>query len=120
MTKPWKQLDAFQPVEIKRGDDVDMQWVFVKTVNGVRSARDVSTWTFTAKVRYPDDLSAEVASWSVDASNAANGVVTISLTDTQTAAFPIQVLRWDLQRVVGGKTRTLVGGPFTVKPDATF
>lgn len=75
--------------------------------------------TYTSMVRrYYEDVSPS-ATFTCTVTNGANGVLTISLTPTQTAALSTQNYFWDLQENASGVITTILSGAFVVLPDAT-
>lgn len=109
-------LPAKLNYKIVRGDD----FADTVTINeGEPSAPvDVSARTFTAQVRSAADSTTVVATFTIDMTDAASGVVGYSLADTVTDDMSGPYV-WDFQQVVGGVTRTLMGGSFSVVPDVT-
>lgn len=99
------------------GDDYDHEITFVQS-DGV-TPQNVSTWTFAAKVR-EDYASASGTAFSIDTTNAATGVIILSLSDTQTLALSGKTGVWDVDRTVSGKTLTVMGGSFAVAAQATY
>lgn len=81
------------------------------------AAVDVSSRTYTAQVRATPD-GAVVASFSIDMTSAASGVVGYSLADTVTDDLAGTYV-WDFQQSTAGAVRTLMAGSFTVLKDVT-
>lgn len=101
---------------IVRGDDFADE-VTIKEGGPPAVAVDVSARTFTAQLRSTPD-GTTVASFTIDMTSAASGVVGYSLSDTTTDDLAGTYV-WDFQQVVAGQTRTLMGGSFTVLKDVT-
>lgn len=79
---------------------------------------DVSDRTYTAQLRSTPDGDL-VATFSVDMTNAATGVIVPSLTDAVTEDLDGAYV-WDLQQeTAGGVIRTVAGGNFEVAKDVT-
>lgn len=79
---------------------------------------DVSARTYTAQVRTNADATTVAATFSVDMTDAATGIVVIRLADTVTDDLGGTYV-WDFQQDSAGVIRTLVGGNFTVIDDVT-
>lgn len=107
-------LPAKLNYKITRGDDFADE-VTIKE-NGV--AVNVSARTYTAQVRATKDSTTVVATFTIDMTSAASGVVGFSIADTITDDMSGPYV-WDFQQVTGTSTRTLMGGSFFVDPDVT-
>ena len=107
-------LPAKLNYKITRGDDFADE-VTIKE-NGV--AVNVSARTYTAQVRATKDSTTVVATFSIDMTSAASGVVGFTLADTVTDDMSGPYV-WDFQQDTGGVIRTLMGGTFFVDPDVT-
>ena len=87
---------AIQPgiynMTVQRRSDHSIQLVF-KDGNNV--AINLTGFTVEAQV-WDEPRSNKYADWSVAYTNRVNGTVDISLTDTQTATFTPDVLRYDV------------------------
>lgn len=82
---------------------------------------DVSNRTWAAQVRSdPSSSGSPDATFSVDTTSAATGIIVLALTTTATAALqPGRAYRWDLQATVGSDVTTMVAGSVTVVQDVT-
>ena len=98
-----------------RGDDFADQ-VTIKE-GDPPAAVDVSARTYTAQLRSTPDGTV-VASFTIDMSSAATGVVGYSLPDTTTDDLSGAYV-WDFQQSSAGVIRTLMGGSFVVNKDVT-
>lgn len=98
-----------------QGDDWTLTLSFT---NSLGYAVDLSGATWNAQVRrnYKDDNVA--ATWTVDTSGAASGVLALSLSHTATAALTKSHYYWDLQQTSGTVT-TLLIGEITMIPEVT-
>jgi hypothetical protein len=78
------------------------------------------TWSAEIRVN-PGDPDPSLASFTCDSSQAATGIVNISLTSAQTNSLPIaQSLVWDLEWTTGsGAVQTTHQGTITVTEDVT-
>lgn len=99
-----------------RGDDFADQ-VTIKEGGPPAVAVDVSARTYTAQLRSTPDGTV-VASFTIDMSEAASGVVGYSLPDTTTDDLSGAYV-WDFQQSSAGVIRTLMGGSFVVNKDVT-
>lgn len=111
-----KVLPAKLNYRITRGDDFADE-VTIKEGDPA-AAVDVSARTFTAQVRSSADSTTIVASFVIDMTSAATGVVGYSIADTVTDDLSGTYV-WDFQQDTGGVVRTLMGGSFTVEKDVT-
>jgi hypothetical protein len=111
-----KVIPAKLNYTIVRGDDFADQ-VTIKE-GEPPAAVDVSGRTFTAQVRSSADSTTIVASFVIDMTSAASGVVGYAIADTLTDDLSGTYV-WDFQQNTGGVIRTLMGGSFTVLKDVT-
>lgn len=110
-----KVLPAKLTYRITRGDDFADQVTIKEGVPAV--AVDVSARTYTAQVRStPDGL--VIATFAIDMTSAATGVVGYTLADTVTDDLSGSYV-WDFQQSTAGVIRTLMGGAFVVEKDVT-
>jgi hypothetical protein len=79
---------------------------------------NVSARTYTAQIRTTADATTVVATFTVDMTSAATGIIVLRLADTVTDDLGGSYV-WDLQQDTAGVIRTLVGGNFTVLDDVT-
>jgi len=110
-------VGRFDPKGIVRGDDYTMSLTFYSDA-AKTSPMNLSGSTFAAQLRTSPDDTAHV-DFSIDTTNAATGVLLLSLTHTQTAALG-RLYAWDLQQTDGsGKVTTLIAGNAAVALDVT-
>ena len=87
---------AIQPgtynMTIQRRSDHSIQLVFKDSSN---AAIDLTGFTVEAQV-WDDSRSNKYADWAVAYTNRSTGTIDISLTDTQTATFSPNVLKYDV------------------------
>jgi hypothetical protein len=75
--------------------------------------------TYTSQVRANwDDVSA-AATFTCAVTNGASGILTISLSSSQTGLLEAGNYFWDLQENASGIITTVLSGAFVVLPDAT-
>lgn len=101
---------------IYRGDDWARTITFADPAGAVI---DVSSRTFAAQIRATADSATILATMTVTMTQAALGIVEISLSAAQTAALEAGVDRWDLSQTVSGLKTTLLAGAVYVEGDVT-
>lgn len=111
-----KTLPAKLNLTMTRGDDFAESFT-IQEGDPLEPA-DVSARTYTAQVRASANASTVIATFSVDMTDAADGVIVLRLADTVTADLGGSYV-WDLQQDAGGVIRTILGGSFVVVPDVT-
>ena len=109
-------LPATRNIVAYAGDTYQHEFEFVDEDD---AAMDLSARTFAAQWRpRRSSPNSQAVSFTVDDSDAATGIVTITLSAAQMAALdPTGV--YDLQSTVAGVVETLVPGPFTTTLDVT-
>ena len=96
----YQQLPGYLGLTFRRGDD------FTAVIDF-----DIPTTGFSWSAQIRSTITGEaVQAITVANTNAATGVVTISLTDTQTDALPAGTWGWTLVGTVSGVTRTYFSG----------
>lgn len=89
------------------------------TIRSDSTAIDVSSWSFSAKIATGYSTTA-TTTFSVATGSASSGIITLSLTSTQTAALTLtSSYVWDLQRTLSGDVKTLIAGKVRVKGQVT-
>ena len=100
------------PITVVQGDSFSESLTFKQP-----TVLNLTTYTFLAQVRRERDAASELlATFSVGTASAATGVITLSLTATQTAGMDPGRYWWELQWTVGSSVRTGVSGEFVVLP----
>lgn len=107
---------VYWPIELYGDDGWSLRVEFVQTVAGAESAIDVSARTYSAQVRATADSQVVLCDMDVDAGDAANGVIVVSIPHGEERGLSG---RWDLQEVIGGAPTTLFAGPVTWTGDIT-
>lgn len=110
------QIAASLPIHFVQGDTLRRTLHFFRN-DASPSSIDISSWTITAQIRRRA-ASATAVSFAIDMSDAVNGNVMISITPADAATLALSNV-WDLQRVVNGDVRTLLGGVVTVDREVT-
>ena len=109
-------VPAKQDIKIMRGDTE----VFVINLEDTAgNPINLTGDTFASQIRYNKDDTTIAASFSAAITNAANGVVTLTLSSAASAALNDGVAYWDLQRTSGGSVSTVIAGKCTVLADVT-
>jgi hypothetical protein len=111
-------LPAELDMTIYAGDTLTIQFKFTDPASNPVDM----TGTWTASIRAnPADPDPPIAAFTVDASAAATGTITISLPSTVSAVLPVAVpLVWDLEQTISsGPVRTTHRGTITVTEDVT-
>lgn len=88
------------------------------TTDGVTPV-NITGRTYTSMVRRYWDDPTVVATFTCTVTNGPNGVLTMVLSSTQTAAIDDGTYFWDLQEDASGIITTVMAGAFVVLPDAT-
>lgn len=83
------------------------------------AATDITAWTLKAEIRNTPGGAVVVETFTITKTDAANGEIELSLTDAETLAVAAGSYAWDLERVLGAATRTLLAGKVTVRADVT-
>lgn len=107
---------GFRLLSIYAGDDYDH---VVTVVDGNDVPVDLSDRTWAAQWR-KDEVSPNAVAFVVDSTNAAAGVLVVSMARSLTATLPRTGV-WDLQGtyVVDGLVKTLLAGPVEARRDVT-
>jgi hypothetical protein len=108
-----KILPAKLGYKITRGDDFADPITFTEDGDPI----DVSARTYTAQIRRTTEGEVE-ATMSVDMTDAATGVIVLTLADSITEDMDGSYV-WDLEQDTAGVLRTILAGPFEVLRDVT-
>jgi hypothetical protein len=102
-------------IKITQGNDWNYPLTFSTSLLGVKTPIDLSGATIIGVVR-PTYTSGVPVSMTTTITDAVNGKVTFSLTDTQTNSLPPGALVYDMSITIAGNTKTYLSGNFQVKP----
>lgn len=80
---------------------------------------NVTGRTYASQIRREPLNSTVLASWSIDTTNAATGVLIMTLDKTVTATLPPGNATYDLQETNGTKVTSIFGGIITIVSDVT-
>lgn len=102
-------------LKVYAGDDYTCMFTFN---NGAGNPMDVSGFVFQSQIRSYPQASTVLASFDVDQTSSATGIIVLRLDKIVTATLKDGV--WDFQQTdSGGIVRTLVAGKITVEPEVT-
>lgn len=96
----FEQLPGELSLSFVRGDDFSCLVDFTIALTGYTVTSSITSLI----------TGLEIVSPTTTVTNAANGQVTVSLTDTQTAALPRGTYGWSMEWVAAGTTRTALSG----------
>jgi len=102
-------------LRLYRGDDRGIQFTFTDS-SSAPIALPTSTWT--SQIRAAVGAADVLASFTVDASQAATGVVKISLAHTDSATLPARCV-YDLQVNSAGSITTYIQGSISMDGEVT-
>ena len=110
-------------ITITQGDDEVQSWVIYDDSGDPLDITGGKLW-FTVKTNYiqtdPGELQLTSPSSGLVLTSAADGEVTMTITNTQSAALTAQTYVYDIQfKDVNGKITTLETGTLEVKPQVT-
>jgi len=108
-----EQIATTLDIHFVQGDSLSRVLQFTQDSSPI----DVSDWEITAQIRRRASSSTAV-DFTVDMTDAATGLVEISITPEDAASLALSNV-WDLQRVVAGEVRTLLAGTVTVDREVT-
>jgi hypothetical protein len=104
-----------------QGDDADVSWIMYSvTPEGIMVPIDLTGTTGAGEMRTGKaDTAPLVATFTLDSTDFASGLVAFRLTDTDTASIVPGKYYYDLQLIINSKKRTWVSGTLTVIPRVT-
>jgi hypothetical protein len=109
-------VPAKQDIRIMRGDTEVFNIALTDSANApINLTGDV----FTSQIRYNRDDSSIAATFTCVVTDAAAGLVTLTLSPVSSALLNAGVAYWDLQRNDSGVITTLVAGKCTILADVT-
>jgi hypothetical protein len=109
-------MPGTRDLDVYRGDDFSHSVTF-KDVNG--AVINVSARTFASQLRRYPDTSVIAATFGVDMTNAATGIVVFTLADTVTSTLDAGPYVYDVQQTDSGTVTTMLAGDVTVAADVT-
>jgi hypothetical protein len=111
-------LPAELDMTIYAGDTLTIQFKF--TDNATNPVDMTGTWTASIRAN-PGDPDPPITTFTVDSSQAATGIITITLPSAASAVLPTgPPLVWDLEQTIGTTSvRTTHRGTITVTEDVT-
>lgn len=96
---------------IYKGDSYSHQ---VNIRNSANAAINISGRSYSSQIRKAKSSESVVASFTITISNAANGVLLMSMANSVTSNINTGVYYYDLQEVNGSTITTLMGGKVTI------
>jgi len=102
--------------DVIRGDTFRQQLTFLDAAG---AALDVSTYTFSGQVRTDPDDTVVLGAFTFDATAAATGIVTVTLSATVTATLAGPFVHYDIQYTAAGIVTTAPRGRLKVIKDVT-
>ncbi len=109
-------MAARRDLEIYQGDTFTHE---IRIVDADGDPIDVSGKTFESQIRRRSSYDTIEATFSVDMTNAATGVVVFTIDAATCADLETGVHRYDVHQIVGGVVLTLVFGRVDVRGEVT-
>lgn len=107
-------MAASRDISIYQGDFYTHE---ARIRNSANTAINISGRTYSAQIKKSKGSDTVVASFTTAITNAANGILTFSMSSSNTANIPSGVYYYDLEEVNGSVVTTLMGGKVTVIGD---
>ena len=98
-------------ITIYKGDSYTHQ---INIKNSANTAINITGRTYISQVRKSKASNTVIASFTTAITNAANGVLTMSMTGSETSNINTGIYYYDLQETNGSTITTLMGGKVTV------
>jgi transcriptional regulator of nitric oxide reductase len=109
-------MAATRNISIYRGDTYVHE---IRIRDSANAVINISGRTYSAQIKRSSSSSNTVVSFTSTITDAANGVLQISLTTNQTANLRSGIYKYDLQEINGSNVLTLMTGNVTVAGDIT-
>lgn len=107
-------MAASRDISIYQGDFYTHE---ARIKNSSNNAINISGRTYTAQIKKSKGSGSVVASFTTEITNAANGILTFSMSASNTGNIPSGTYYYDLEEVNGSVVTTLMGGKVTVIGD---
>lgn len=104
-------MAAERNITIYKGDSYSHQ---VNIKNSANVAINITGRTYISQIRKSKASESVVLSFTTTVTNAANGVLTMSLSSSETSNINTGIYYYDLQETNGSTITTLMGGKVTV------
>lgn len=101
-------------ISIYQGDSYTHE---TRIKNSANTAINISGRTYTAQIKRSKGSDSVVASFTTSITDAANGILTFSMTSSNTANIASGIYYYDLEETNGATITTLMGGKVTVIGD---
>lgn len=109
-------MAARRNIEIYRGDTYTHE---VRLKNSSNNAINISSMSFSASIKSSAQATSNIAVFDVAITDAANGIMTFSLTAANTANLVPGTYIYDLEQTNATVVTTLLRGNVVVKSDVT-
>jgi len=109
-------MAATRNISIYKGDTYTHE---ISIRDSSNTAINISDRTYVAQIKRSSGASDSVISFTSTITDAANGVLQISLTSAQTSELQSGVYKYDLQETNGSNVLTLMTGNATITGDIT-
>jgi len=107
-------MAASRDISIYQGDSYTHE---ARIKNSANTAINISGRTYAAQIKKSKGSDSIVASFTTTITNAANGILTFSMTSSNTANISSGIYYYDLEEINGSVVTTLMGGKVTVIGD---
>jgi hypothetical protein len=106
-------------ISLNKGENFDFTATLQDSTGG---AINLSGYNIRGYVRYNYASSGILIDLAPSISNSISGIVAVSLTPTQTAALPVTVALYDMEKYTSGNAivNRILNGSFTINPEVTY
>lgn len=104
-------MAGMRDITIYKGDSYTHR---VNIKNSSNTAINISGRSYVAQIRKSKATESVIASFTTNITDGANGVLTLSMTSSQTSGINTGIYYYDLQETNGSYVTTLMGGKVTI------
>lgn len=106
-------------ISLNKGENFDLTATLQNSTGGIMN---LSGYSVRGYVRYSYGSSGILIDLAPSVLDSLSGVVAISLSPAQTAALPVTVALYDVERYTSGNfiVNKILNGSFTINPEATY
>lgn len=104
-------MAGMRDITIYKGDSYTHR---VNIKNSSNTAINISGRSYVAQIRKSKATESVIASFTTNITDAANGVLILSMTSSQTSGINTGIYYYDLQETNGSYVTTLMGGKVTI------
>jgi hypothetical protein len=106
-------------ISLNKGENFDLTATLQDSTGGIMN---LSGYNVRGYVRYSYGSSGILLDLAPTILNSPSGIVAINLTPTQTAALPVTVALYDVERYTSGNfiVNRILNGSFTINPEVTY